>query len=113
MFESKKQRIISRKHFVHRLLRSFVLAVALCCVSLGVGMAFYHGLEGLPWVDAFLNASMILGGMGPVDAMKTEAGKLFAGCYALYSGLFMVVSMGILLSPVFHRIIHSFHFDSE
>ncbi len=113
MFEHKKERVISRRHFAHRLLKSFLLALALCLASLAAGVVAYHQLEGLPWIDAFLNASMILGGMGPVDVMKTGAGKLFAGCYAIYSGFFMMVSMGILLSPVFHRIVHTFHFDSE
>lgn len=109
MFEHKKQPLLSRRLFIGRMLRSLLLATLLCSLSLMMGMLGYHMLEHLPWIDAFLNASMILGGMGPVDAMKTDAGKLFAGGYALFSGLFMVLSMGILLTPVIHRVIHHFH----
>jgi hypothetical protein len=79
--------------------------------SLGLGMLGYHGIEGLPWVDAFLNASMLLGGMGPVDNPHSEAGKLFAGLYALYSGLLFLVLTAILLAPVFHRVLHRFHLE--
>ncbi len=77
-------------------------------------MLGYHGFEGMPWLDAFLNASMILGGMGPVDVLKTEGGKLFAGFYALFSGIVVLAVAGILFSPIVHRILHKFHFeDSE
>jgi hypothetical protein len=74
-------------------------------------MAGYHDLEGLPWVDAFLNASMLLGGMGPVDMPHTVGGKLFAGLYALYSGMLFLVLAAILLAPVFHRVLHRFHLE--
>ena len=74
-----------------------------------MGVAGYHYFEHLPWIDALLNASMILGGMGPVDPVKSVAGKLFASFYALYSGLVLIGLMGLLLAPVFHRILHSFH----
>jgi hypothetical protein len=75
-------------------------------------MCGYHFLEQLPWIDALLNASMILGGMGPVDPIKTEAGKIFASCYALYSGLAIISVAGLLLAPVVHRFLHKFHLDS-
>jgi hypothetical protein len=68
-------------------------------------------LEGLSWLDAFLNAAMILGGMGPVDPVRTSAGKLFAGCYALYSGLVVLVTAGLILAPIAHRILHRFHVE--
>ena len=74
-------------------------------------MAGYRCFEGLPWVDGFLNATMLLGGMGPVESPRTEAGKLFAGCYALYSGLIFLVAAAIILAPVFHRILHKLHWD--
>ena len=79
--------------------------------SLAFGMLGYHALESLPWVDAFLNAAMLLGGMGPVDMPHTEAGKLFAGLYALYSGMLFLVLTAILLAPVFHRVLHRFHLE--
>ncbi|MDE1152669.1 MAG: hypothetical protein PW788_09045 [Micavibrio sp.] len=88
-------------------------AIAATSVALAVGMIGYHYLESLNWIDSFLNASMILGGMGEVDTLKTECGKIFAGLYALFSGLWIVTSMGIILAPVFHRIIHSFHQEQK
>ncbi|HEY8960916.1 MAG TPA: hypothetical protein VIM57_01845, partial [Luteolibacter sp.] len=72
-----------------------------------------HALEGLSWTDAFLNASMILGGMGPVDPMKTEAGKIFAGCYALFSGLAFIGLAGLLFMPLAHRLLHRFHYEDD
>jgi hypothetical protein len=72
-------------------------------------MAGYHYLEGMAWVEAFLNAAMLLGGMGPVDPLHTEAGKIFAGVYAIYCGMLLVVCGGMLLVPVFHRVLHRFH----
>ena len=80
--------------------------MAIVVVALTVGICGYHFIEHLPWIDSLLNASMILGGMGPVDAMKSDAGKLFASFYALFSGLVLVGLMGILLTPVFHRVLH-------
>jgi hypothetical protein len=81
--------------------------------SLTVGVLGYHLLEGLPWLDALLNASMILGGMGPVDALRTDGGKLFASIYALYSGLVVLVAAGILLAPIAHRVMHRMHMDEN
>ena len=85
-----------------------------CCrVSLLGGMAGYRYLEGMSWIDAFANASMILSGMGPLSALQTWGGKLFAGCYALYSGLTVIVVMGLILSPVMHRLFHRFHLQTD
>jgi hypothetical protein len=81
--------------------------------SLTIGVLGYHLLEGLPWLDALLNASMILGGMGPVDALRTDGGKLFASIYALYSGLVVLVAAGILLAPIAHRVMHRMHMDEN
>ena len=89
------------------------MAAGVVIVSLAVGMCGYHFLEKLPWLDALLNASMILGGMGPVDPLKTDAGKLFASFYALYSGLAIISVAGLLLAPVVHRFLHKFHVDSD
>ena len=88
------------------------MAGAVVAVSLAVGMCGYHFLEKLPWIDALLNASMILGGMGPVDPIKTFAGKIFASFYALYSGLAIISVAGLLLAPIVHRFLHKFHVDS-
>lgn len=81
--------------------------------ALGIGVLGYHGTEGLPWLDALVNASMILGGMGPVNELHTNAGKLFASAYALFSGLVFVVAMGVLFVPVFHRFLHRFHIGTD
>jgi hypothetical protein len=80
-------------------------------VSIGGGMLGYMHYEALPWRDAFLNSTMLLGGMGPVDAPKTNDGKMFAGWFALYSGLVFIVTLGLLLTPVVHRVLHRFHWD--
>ena len=110
-YESMHQPLASMRRYVWRLLTSFVIAMLLVGASLMVGMAGYAQFEGMRWIDAFLNASMILSGMGPADQLKTDAGKLFAGFYALYSGLVIVLASGIILAPVVHRILHRFHVD--
>jgi hypothetical protein len=89
------------------------LGAVVIAVSLGIGMAGYHVFEKLPWVDAFLNAAMILSGMGPVATLDTNAGKIFAGCYALYSGLALIAILGIIFAPVVHRALHKFHLEDE
>jgi hypothetical protein len=109
MFEHKDQKPIPTKRFVQRMLKSLVWAGLVVGVSLFIGIGGYHLFEQLPWIDSLLNASMILGGMGPVDPMKTMGGKLFASFYALYSGLVLIGLMGLLLAPVFHRVLHKFH----
>jgi hypothetical protein len=88
-------------------------ALALLLVSLTLGMVGYEYFEQLPWRDAFLNAAMLLGGMGPVEAPRTDGGKLFAGLYALYAGLVFLVAAGIVLTPVVHRVIHKFHWEQD
>ncbi len=99
--------------FVQRLLAGVALGFGVVAVSLGVGMAGYHGYEGLPWIDAFLNASMILSGMGPLLQPQTTAGKLFAGFYALYSGLAVLLVAGVIFAPVVHRFLHRFHLEDS
>jgi hypothetical protein len=110
-FESRYQRPIPLGAFSLRFLRYLAFALALLAVSLGAGVLGYRGFEGMSWLDAFLNASMILGGMGPVDVLRTEGGKLFAGFYALFSGIVVLAVAGIMFSPVVHRILHKFHFE--
>ena len=105
--------MIPPHRFIIRLAQSGIIAVALVAVSLFVGMVGYHALEDLSWMDAFLNASMLLGGMGPVNIPTTFGGKLFAGLYALYCGLAVILVAGVILAPVAHRILHTFHMDSR
>ena len=111
-YESRKQPVASRRRFVRRVVASLAVAALIVGLSLFAGMLGYAYLEGMSWIDAFLNAAMILSGMGPVDQLKTSAGKLFAGCYAIYSGVVVLVASGIVLAPIAHRIFHRFHVDS-
>lgn len=113
MYEHRRKPLLPRPAFYARLARSFSIASAIIAGSLGVGMAGYHGFEGLPWLDAFVNAAMILSGMGPVAPLQTSAGKLFAGCYALFSGLAFITAIGIVFAPIFHRFLHKFHLESK
>ncbi len=113
MFERRDQAPLGRPQFYRRLLKSGLYAGGVVSVSLFIGVCGYHFLERLPWIDALLNASMILGGMGPVDPMKTFGGKLFASFYALYSGLVLIGLTGILLAPVFHRVLHTFSYTKS
>ena len=106
IYEHKTKPVVSSSAFAARMGRHLVLALGFTFISLLMGMVGYHYYEGLGWIDCFLNASMILGGMGEIDPIKTEGGKIFAGLYALYSGLWMIASMGVLIAPVFHRILH-------
>jgi hypothetical protein len=98
---------------MRRLLRHSAAALGLLAGSLLIGMIGYVAFEDLSWVDAFLNASMLLGGMGPVDPPQTVAGKLFAGLYALYSGLVFIVTAAVLFAPILHRVLHRFHWDEK
>jgi hypothetical protein len=111
MYEPRIKPLLPRRVFYHRLARSFWCGSIILAGSLGIGMIGYHGLENLSWLDAFENAAMILSGMGPVSPVQTSAGKLFAGCYALFSGLMLVASMGVIFAPVFHRFLHKFHLE--
>jgi hypothetical protein len=110
-YESRHQPLASMRRYALRLVASFLLACLLIGGSLAAGMWGYAHFEGMSWLDAFLNAAMILSGMGPADQLKTEGGKIFAGCYALYSGLVIVLASGIILAPIVHRILHRFHVD--
>ena len=113
MFEHKTDPLLPRFAFLMRLRNSLFVSIAILIVSLGFGSAGYHYFGGLPWVDALLNASMILTGMGPVDAMATTAGKLFSAFYALYSGIAFLTLMAVLLAPFLHRLMHKFHLEEE
>lgn len=113
MYESRKQHPIAGQLFARRLMLHLGVAAVLIVTSLAIGMVGYRGFEHLAWIDAFLNAAMLLGGMGPVDPPHTEAGKLFAGCYALYAGLMFIITAGLLFTPVLHRLMHRFHWDEK
>jgi hypothetical protein len=113
MFEHYTKPLVPRKIYYQRLARNAGIGAVLIIVSLGVGMIGYHAFENLPWIDAFLNASMILSGMGPVATLQTDEGKIFAGCYALFSGIALITIMGIIFAPVVHRLLHKFHLEDE
>lgn len=100
-----------RRHYLRRLLRNFAISVGLVSGSLGLGTAGYHLLGGLPWIDAFLNAAMILTGMGPVDPITTTGGKIFAAFYALFSGVAFLSIAAVLFAPAIQRFLHRFHLD--
>lgn len=110
-FEHRTKPVISTRAFAGRMVTWLLLTMVFLFLSLMMGMVGYHYFEDMPWIDALLNASMLLGGMGEIDALHTQGGKLFASFYALYSGLFMVACGGVLLVPVFHRVLHHFHAD--
>jgi hypothetical protein len=93
--------------------RSIALGLLITAFALGIGMLGYHSFEPMSWVDAFVNAAMILSGMGPVSILQTNAGKIFAGCYALFSGLAFITILGIIFVPGIHRFLHKFHMEEE
>lgn len=113
MYEHHKQPLAGHGVFARRLALNAAVGAVLLAFSLGLGMAGYHYLEGLNWLDSLLNASMILGGMGPVAPLRTAAGKVFASVYALYSGVILLASVGILATPIFHRFLHRFHLAED
>ena len=113
MYEPKTRSPIPAPHFIKRVLRHALAAVALLLVSLALGMSGYEYFEGLPWRDAFVNAAMLMGGMGPVDALRTDGGKVFAGLYALYAGLVFLVASGLVFAPIVHRVLHRFHWERD
>jgi hypothetical protein len=113
VYETRKQKPLTRGRFLRRLLAHAGAALGLIGLSLLLGMWGYMAFEHLPAIDAFLNCAMLLGGMGPVDAPASEAGKIFAGMFALYAGLVFIVSAALLVTPVIHRFLHRFHWDEK
>jgi len=113
MFERKHDRVAPLSVFVKRLIGAVVIALGLIAFVLLIGIAGYHYLAGFDWIDSLLEASMILGGMGPVNSLPTDGAKVFASIYALFSGLVFIAVMGLVLSPVVHRILHKFHVDEK
>ena len=113
MFERRSHPPISGHSFAKRLIRHLALACLALAFALGLGVVGYHFLAGLGWVDSIYNASMILGGMGPADALTTDGAKLFASAYALFSGLVFIGIAGLMIAPIAHRVLHKFHWDEE
>lgn len=113
MFEHFSDPLLSRVRFLWRFARNLLAAVAIIAGSLLVGMWGYRYYDAQSWTDAYLNATMILSGMGPVDTPRTNAGKMFAGTYALYSGFVVVLATGIVVSPIIHRMLHRFHLSGD
>ena len=113
MFERKQEKLAPISVFVRRMAASVVMAGILIAVTLLIGISGYHWIAGFDWVDSLLEASMILGGMGPVNPLVTTEAKMFASGYALFSGLVFIAIMGIVLAPVTHRMLHKFHIDED
>ena len=113
MFEKKHERIVPFSVFAKRLVICLAISGLLALVALLIGIAGYHWLGGLGWIDSLLNASMILGGMGPVNQLTTTGAKIFASAYALFSGLVFIAVMGVVFAPIVHRMLHKFHIDEE
>jgi len=113
MFESRRQPLIAASAFLKRVLVHTAAALLLIVGSLALGMAGYMCFEELSAIDAFVEASMLLGGMGPLHPPATDAGKIFAGCYALYAGLVFIATAALILGPVVHRVLHRFHLDKS
>jgi hypothetical protein len=112
-FEKHSEPLLPSHLYYKRLFNHISLGVYLLTASLLIGILGYHITEGLNWVDSLLNASMILGGMGPVDLLKTDAGKIFASFYALFSGVVFLVTAGVVFAPVIHRFLHKLHIHEK
>jgi hypothetical protein len=112
-YEHRLQPLLSRRRFLRRFAGHALVAITLVLVALIIGIVGYHVTVGLPWIDSLLNASMILGGMGPVDAIHTTSGKLFASFYALFAGVLFIAAASVLVAPLIHRLLHSLHVESD
>lgn len=113
MYERKYEPLLPKRRFLFRVLHSVLCAATFVLPSWALGILGYHFLEHLSWLDATLNAAMILTGMGPVNPLRSVAGKLFASFYALFSGVVFITTAGVLLAPLAHRVIHYFHLEGD
>ncbi len=112
MFERRHDKLLPRRKFFKRLLKFTLISIGLIILSLAIGIVGYSTFEGLSLVDAFLNSAMLMGGMGQVNPLQTESGKIFAGIYALYCGMVLLIAVGIFAAPIVHRFLHHFHLES-
>lgn len=108
---NSSQKLLPIRIFIKHIVRNFVIGIVVIMISLWLGMLGYHHFEKMNWIDAYVNAAMILSGMGPVSTLQTNAGKIFAGSYALFSGIVFLVIIAIIIAPVFKRFLHKFHID--
>ena len=113
MFEHRSEPLLPRPLFVRRVAKAIGLAVLILILPLGLGMLGYHSFQRLTWDDSFVNAAMILSGMGPLSPPQTRTAKIFEGCYALFSGFVLLGLTGIVLAPFFHRVLHRFHLSRD
>jgi uncharacterized membrane protein len=113
MFEARHRKLLSAKLYIKRVIKSLVTGMLIIFASLIIGMIGYRYSEDMSWMDSYMNAAMILSGMGPVTELHTSAGKLFAGSYALFSGIIFLVVIAVILAPIFHRFLHKFHLQDK
>ena len=113
MLKKRYTPLPSKRIFLMHLLRNIALGLLAIVFAQYIGMLGYHHFENMPWVDAFVNAAMILSGMGPMGPLSTTGGKIFAGFYALFSGLAFIMIIGLIFAPIAHRFFHKFHIDTE
>ncbi len=110
-YEKRHESLLPRSQFFLRLAKFAFLSIGLIAVSLIIGILGYRLIEGMSWVDAFLNAAMLMGGMGQVTVLRTDPGKVFAGLYSLYCGFILIISVAVFLAPIYHRFLHHFHLE--
>ncbi len=113
LLEHRAEKLLPKKEFYKRLMWFGLLSLGIILLSLGVGILGYMSFEGQDLIDAFLNAAMLMGGMGPVSVLNTRGGKIFAGLYAMYCGFILIFSVAIFMTPIFHRILHRFHLEGR
>ena len=113
MFERHHEPLLPWPIFVRRMLRYGFIGSLIIAVAWVIGIVGYAYFEGMSFIDALLNSAMLLGGMGPVDPLKTDGGKIFASFYAMFSGVIFLVSIGVFAAPIFHRVLHQFHIDPD
>ncbi len=112
-FEHRRQPLLPRKSYYRRLTFTGIIAVLLIAAWTVIGMIGYHFLDNLGWTDAFLNSAMIVGGMGPINPLNSTASKIFAGFFAIFSGVLILSAFAIIAAPIFHRFLHKFHLEAE
>jgi ABC-type spermidine/putrescine transport system permease subunit II len=113
LYERRHEALASRERFVQRLIRSISVGTVFVIASLAIGMCGFHFTEQLAWLDAFVNAAMLLSGMGPLHAPATDGGKIFAGLYSIYCGFAVLIGAAIIFAPIIHRAMHHFHLDND